>query len=68
MVSPPAPHAPFIPADRHSDAFRHIHLVQTPNLNLASGELGKFLFLRSKPRTPLQKKKATVSVQTNIGS
>lgn len=33
MVAPPAPHAPFTPADRHRNAFKEVRAIRTPNFN-----------------------------------
>lgn len=48
MISPPAAHAPFIPATRHEKEFSNVNLLLTPNFNVASGELGKFLKKKKK--------------------
>lgn len=40
-VAPPAPHAPFTPADRHKNAFRNVKAPRTPNFNMPSGNLDK---------------------------
>uniref|UniRef100_A0A182PNF8 Sulfatase N-terminal domain-containing protein n=1 Tax=Anopheles epiroticus TaxID=199890 RepID=A0A182PNF8_9DIPT len=40
MVAPPAPHAPFTPADRHKDLFPEVKAIKTPNFNVSSSTLG----------------------------
>lgn len=48
MISPPAPHAPYTAAQRHSQTFEDVKALRTPNFNIPSGLLGKnelhFLF------------------------
>lgn len=51
MVAPPAAHAPYIPADRHQNEFEDLNLLETPNFNVASGELDKHWLLRMSPPT-----------------
>ena len=41
ILSPPAPHAPYLPASRHSKAFANIKAPRTQNFNIASGPFGK---------------------------
>ena len=41
MITPPAPHAPYTPADRHNDTFIGTKALRTPNFNQLSGVLGK---------------------------
>lgn len=43
MISPPAPHAPFTAAQRHSQTFEGVKALRTPNFNVPSGLLGKLL-------------------------
>ncbi|XP_017476394.1 PREDICTED: N-acetylglucosamine-6-sulfatase-like [Rhagoletis zephyria] len=33
MITPPAPHAPYTPAERHRGAFAHVKALRTPNFN-----------------------------------
>ncbi|KAJ6636519.1 N-acetylglucosamine-6-sulfatase [Pseudolycoriella hygida] len=49
MISPPAPHSPFTPAQRHSDAFEDVKALRTPNFNTPSGMLDKHWLLRMPP-------------------
>uniref|UniRef100_A0A182TJB5 Sulfatase N-terminal domain-containing protein n=1 Tax=Anopheles melas TaxID=34690 RepID=A0A182TJB5_9DIPT len=51
MVTPPAPHAPFIPADRHKDLFPNVKAIQTPNFNISSSPLQKHWLLTMEPST-----------------
>ncbi len=46
MIAPPAPHAPYTAAKRHSNTFENIKALRTPNFNIPSGELGKSLTVR----------------------
>lgn len=40
MIAPPAPHAPFTPAERHREAYADVKAPRTPNFNRLSGPLG----------------------------
>uniref|UniRef100_A0A182NN85 Sulfatase N-terminal domain-containing protein n=1 Tax=Anopheles dirus TaxID=7168 RepID=A0A182NN85_9DIPT len=51
MVAPPAPHAPFTPADRHKDLFPNAKAIRTPNFNISSNPLEKHWLLTMQPRT-----------------
>lgn len=46
MVSPPAPHAPFTPANRHLDSFEKVKAMRTPNFNTVSDDLDKHWLVR----------------------
>lgn len=46
MISPPAPHAPFLPAKRHENSFDKIKALRTPNFNTVSDELDKHWLVR----------------------
>lgn len=46
MISPPAPHAPFTPANRHENSFEKIKALRTPNFNIVSDELNKHWLVR----------------------
>lgn len=41
MIAPPAPHLPATPAERHANAFEHIHTPRKENFNVKSDEFGK---------------------------
>lgn len=49
IVSPPAPHSPFIPAKRHESFFSNISALRTPNFNIESEELDKHWLVRMPP-------------------
>lgn len=49
IVSPPAPHSPFIPAKRHESFFTNISALRTPNFNVDSDELDKHWLVRMPP-------------------
>lgn len=34
MIAPPAPHAPYTPAERHRNAFKGLNALRTPNFNI----------------------------------
>lgn len=46
MIAPPAPHAPYTPADRHKDAFPEVIAYRTPNFNVPPSDvLGNSLLI-----------------------
>ncbi|XP_053662934.1 N-acetylglucosamine-6-sulfatase-like [Anopheles marshallii] len=55
MIAPPAPHAPFTPANRHAKLFPNVKAVRTPNFNISSSPLQKHWLLTMEPSTlPLE--------------
>lgn len=50
MLAPPAPHAPYTPANRHAKAFPSVRAERTPNFNTPSGELDKHWLLTMDPK------------------
>lgn len=41
MVAPPAPHAPYTPAERHEHLFPNVKALKTKNYNVPCGPLGR---------------------------
>lgn len=52
MVAPPAPHAPYTPAERHQHLYPDLKALKTKNFNLPCGPLEKH-WLVTMPPTPL---------------
>ncbi|XP_037935139.1 N-acetylglucosamine-6-sulfatase-like [Teleopsis dalmanni] len=52
MVATPAPHAPFIPAERHRNSFANIEAPRTPNFNHISESLEKHWLVGSSKLIP----------------
>lgn len=47
MITPPAPHAPYTPADRHKSTFIGTKALKTANFNMVSGPLDKHWLVAS---------------------
>lgn len=43
MISPPAPHAPFTPAERHKNEFSDLKAPRTPNFDTIAERLGNLI-------------------------
>jgi len=41
MITPPAPHAPYTPSNRHRNIFKGVQALRTPNFNMESSTFGK---------------------------
>ncbi|XP_055374785.1 N-acetylglucosamine-6-sulfatase-like [Condylostylus longicornis] len=52
MLTPPAPHEPFTPADRHNGSYTGTKALRTPNFNQVYGPLEKHWLVSSSKRIP----------------
>lgn len=44
MIAPPAPHAPFTPAERHTNAFLDVKAIRTPSFNYTPFNASNYTF------------------------